>query len=144
MNHKLIWNHQIHHSVNLGGTTFLPILYSIALHVIWMIIFPMTPKWESKKLPCYEFHYLFQNSSLPCVLKLKCQNCILMILKPKPLLLNVFNNFNQFWKFFSSYRINMIRFCDVTHNYKMSKMGFEPSHPQKTICLNHPPTNSDK
>jgi hypothetical protein len=139
MSHKLIWNHQIHHSVNLGGTIFLPILYSITLHVIWMIIFLMTLKWELKKLPCYEFQYLFQNSSVPCVLKLKCQNCMLMILKPRPLLLKKINNFNQSWMVFFPYHINMTRFCDVTHNYRMSKMGFEPSHPQQEFALTIPP-----
>ncbi len=86
--------------------------------------FPIDSWMGILKLPCYEFQYLFQNSNLPCVLKLKCQNCMLMILKSKSLLLKFFNNFNQFWMFPSPYHI--IRFWDVTHNYKMSKMDFNP------------------
>ncbi len=33
----------------------------------------------------------------------------------------------------------MTRFCDVTHNYKMFKMEFEPSHPQQQFALTIPP-----
>jgi hypothetical protein len=66
-------------------------------------------------------------------------SCMLMILKPRPLLMENFNNFVNFEWFFFFYHNNMTRFCGVTHNYKMSKTGFEPSHPQQRFALTIPP-----